>query len=298
MQTSLLEEPKAIARTGGGVKHALDDAVKNAGRLVEDSLAPNTRRAYQAALRRYDGWRGNRAESDGVLAEYLGFLDGEGLAPPSAGMAVAAVRFRARILGVPCPVGPATEQALRGYRRGGRSSRGRGPAKGLSWKEVQTVARECGNPVGRALLLVMFQACLRRSEAAALDWSDVEPCTDGWTQIIRVRGGKTRQEGQVETRLITGPAVDALENIRPMVEGGSVFGLSADGIGRKIRKILGRRGIHSSSHGLRRGYAEEMTVRGATTHEIMQAGGWKTARMVAHYAKGVSVTKGATAKYL
>ena len=37
---------------------------------------------------------------------------------------------------------------------------------------------------------------------------------------------------------------------------------------------------------------------GASTTEVMRSGGWKTARMVAHYAAGAIAEQGAVAKYL
>ena len=45
-------------------------------------------------------------------------------------------------------------------------------------------------------------------------------------------------------------------------------------------------------------YLTQRTEQGASTTETMLAGGWKTARMVAHYAAGVVAEQGAVAKYL
>ena len=42
----------------------------------------------------------------------------------------------------------------------------------------------------------------------------------------------------------------------------------------------------------------ELTARGASTTEVMLAGNWKTARMVAHYSAGATAERGAVAKYL
>ena len=59
---------------------------------------------------------------DAALAEYLGVLDTEGRAPSSAAMAVAAVRFRAKLDGTADPIGPAAERAYKGFRRNGRAA--------------------------------------------------------------------------------------------------------------------------------------------------------------------------------
>ena len=59
-------------------------------------------------------------------------------------------------------------------------------------------------------------------------------------------------------------------------------------------------GIESrlTGHSGRVGLAVELTARGASTTETMLAGGWSTARMVAHYSAAVSAEAGAVAKYL
>ena len=46
------------------------------------------------------------------------------------------------------------------------------------------------------------------------------------------------------------------------------------------------------------GAATELTARGASTHDVMRAGNWKTVRMVAHYSAGASAELGAVARYL
>ena len=46
------------------------------------------------------------------------------------------------------------------------------------------------------------------------------------------------------------------------------------------------------------GLASELTARGASTTEVMLAGNWRTARMVAHYSAGATAERGAVAKYL
>ena len=40
-----------------------------------------------------------------------------------------------------------------------------------------------------------------------------------------------------------------------------------------------------TGHSGRVGLASELTARGASTADVMLAGGWKTARMVAHYGR-------------
>ena len=55
---------------------------------------------------------------------------------------------------------------------------------------------------------------------------------------------------------------------------------------------------HLTAHSGRVGLASELTARGASTTEVMLAGNWRTARMVAHYSAGATAERGAVAKYL
>ena len=59
-------------------------------------------------------------------------------------------------------------------------------------------------------------------------------------------------------------------------------------------------GLHGrlTAHSGRVGLASELTARGASTTDVMLAGAWKTARMVAHYSAGATAELGAVARYL
>lgn len=83
--------------------------------LAKASMAKNTRRAYEAALRGFE--RSGRPETDAGVAAYLGDLYEEGRSAAVAAMAIAALRFRARLQGRPTPVGPAAERVLAGFTR-------------------------------------------------------------------------------------------------------------------------------------------------------------------------------------
>ena len=66
---------------------------------------------------------------------------------------------------------------------------------------------------------------------------------------------------------------------------------------RQPAKAAGIEGRITGCSG-RVGLASELTARGASTTETMLAGGWKTARMVAHYSAAATAELGAVAKYL
>ena len=73
--------------------------------LVRASIAENTRRAYEAALRGFES--SGHPETDAGVAAYLTGLYEKGRSAACAAMAVAALRFRARLHGRSSPVGPA-----------------------------------------------------------------------------------------------------------------------------------------------------------------------------------------------
>ena len=119
-------DPAALARrpdTAG----PLAVATPTTRKLADASLSVNTRRAYLGALARLDAWRGIAPVDDARLAAYLAHMFESGRAPATAALAVAAVRFRAKLAGQPDPAGAATARVLGGYRRTA-ADRGRGQA--------------------------------------------------------------------------------------------------------------------------------------------------------------------------
>ena len=129
LQTTPPTDPAALARrpdTAG----PLAIATPTTRRLADASLSVNTRRAYLGALARLDAWRGPAPLTDALLAAYLGAIFEAGRAPATAALAVAAVRFRAKLAGQPAPAGAATARVLGGFRRTA-ADRGRGQAAPL-----------------------------------------------------------------------------------------------------------------------------------------------------------------------
>ena len=94
-----------------------------------------------------------------------------------------------------------------------------------------------------ALVAVLSDAGLRRSEAAALTWGDVQRWDDGSGRITVIRS-KTDVEAQGAVVAITPVAMQALDAIRPAGVGSEVkvFGLSESQIARRVKVIAkGRR---------------------------------------------------------
>ena len=279
---------------------------REAAALALEARAPATRRAYRAALARLDTSLAGEPLTDATLAAHVAARAQAGLAPASIGQAVAAAAFLARVAGWPNPRGSMTADALRIARRD-HADRGRGQAKPVTAdqaSEIIGIARQAGRHMDAAIAGVLFQAALRRSEAAALEWRDIEPAADiEGAFLVRVRRSKTDQAGnEADIRLVKNGAAAALAALRPEDADprGKVFGgLNGQSIGRRFAAAARAAGIEGvTAHSGRVGHASELTARGASTTEIMLSGGWKTARMVAHYAAGAKAERGAVAKYL
>ena len=153
-----------------------------------------------------------------------------------------------------------------------------------------------------ALAAALSDGGLRRSEAAALTWGDVQSWEDGSGRITVIRS-KTDAEAQGPTVAITPAAMQALSAIRPAGVRGDekVFGLSESQIARRVKAIARAAGLENweffSGHSGRVGMARRMAQNGAPTHEIERQGRWKQGGgMVGRYTRGE--TAGSALKYL
>ena len=314
-------EPTAIARrpdTAG----PLAVATPTTRKLVDASISLNSRLAYAGALRRLDTWRGTALVDDASLAVYLGTIFEAGRAPATAALAVAAVRFRAKLAGQPDPAGECTARVLAGYRRTA-ADRGRGQAAPLSADGLAAILATAERPrtdgrglesnttaerrgrVDAVIAGLLFMGGLRRAEVSALEWRDVADASDGDGVLITVRTSKTNQEGDsADVRYLKNGAAKAIRTLRaarPDAEPTDrVIGLSPLQIQRRFTAAARAAGIEArlTAHSGRVGLASELTARGASTTEVMLAGNWRTARMVAHYSAGATAERGAVAKYL
>ena len=148
---------------------------------------------------------------------------------------------------------------------------------------------------------LLFMGGLRRSEVAAVRWADVTDARDGDGVLLTVRTSKTNQEGDAaDVRYLKNGPAKAIRTLRDAAPTDRVIGLSPLQIQRRFTAAARAAGIEArvTAHSGRVGLASELTARGASTTEVMLAGNWKTARMVAHYSAGATAERGAVAKYL
>jgi integrase len=278
---------------------------------VRASIADNTRRAYETALRRFE--QSEYPETDGGIAAYLSSLYEQGRSAACAAMLVAALRFRARLRGCPSPVGAATTRVLAGFRRLARG-RGRGKVTGVRWEQADraaAMAEQSGNLAGlrdAAIVAVASDAMLRVSEVAALDVSDVNLAG----QTVLIRRSKTDQEGKGTAQFLGKPTTERIQAwllnsgltegplFRPVNKSGRVRATRlTDG---SIRKIITQRakaaGVDGrvSGHSLRVGSAQSLANAGASLVEMQVAGRWRSPAMPALYAQGQLAKHGAVAR--
>ena len=171
-------------------------------RLVAASIAPNTAKAYTAALAAFEAWLNGQAPSDPLLAEYLAERHAAGVSPAAVNQVVQAVRFREKLhaAGVSI-VGPIASRTLAGIRREGRG-RGRGQVAAIRWADVNAICRQAATitagagPLAAtrdcALMRVMSDGLLRISEAVAVDGAHISAETDGTGRLL-IPNSKTDQ---------------------------------------------------------------------------------------------------------
>lgn len=280
------------------------------------SKAPATRRAYRTAWSAWCEWAGDHGTPDlpadpGHVAAYLASRAESGSGMATLKMAVAAIGEAHRLQDLPNPCADRlVKTAMQGFARqsadAGVAVR---QATGLTSEAVAAIrgaingrANDCPRAARDvAIVQVMADAGLRRSEAAALEWGDVQAEGDGSGRIT-VRRSKTDQEAEGAVVAITPQAMADLERMAGLRgsrdPGESVFGLSDRQIARRIAATAKAAGLDGrfSGHSGRVGMAQRMTRNGAPAAAVMRQGRWETTRMVARYTRNESA--GEALRYL
>ena len=294
---------------------------------ARDSHSASTRRNYRAAWRRFQMW----ADGEGLcpipalpetVAAYLAERAASGLSPASLRMDRAAIRYHHTETGHANPAdAEGVRRVLRGLTRRA-AYEGRTPRQaaaltqeGLAAIRATAHQRRVG-PSGRteragtahlrgqvdiALVSVMRDALLRRSEAAALTWADVEFRSDGSARVT-VRRSKSDQDGTGVTLYVGRAGAAALRAIhRPDASPKArVFGLrSGRAVSNRIAAAAKAAGLMGrfSGHSPRIGMACDLVASGAGVAAVQVAGRWASAQMPAHYARAELAARGAVARF-
>ncbi len=291
---------------------------------AEQSHAPATRDHYRYAWRIFEAWCAEHGYASlpadpAVVAAYL-VERADRISISGVKLDRAAIRHKHVSDGLDSPTNsPGVATVMRGLRRQAAGSPPQ-QAKGLTATDLAaikaTAFRRRSGPTGRteseeaarrrgavdiALISVMRDAMLRRSEAAALTWADVEFRTDE-TARVTVRQSKTDQEGEGAVLFVGRDATTALEAIRPDEHDpdARVFGLhSGNAISVRIRKAAAAAGLRGkfTGHSPRVGMSTDLVAAGASVAAVQVAGRWKSSRMPGQYARGELAGQGAVARY-
>ena len=287
------------------------------GEYASASRAASTWRAYDADLRHFAAWCAGGDPPPAVLpaapatvAAYLAVLADAGYKPSTIRRRMAAISVAHRLGRHPNPVAtPEVEAVWAGIRR----VHGSAP-KRKSALETDLLARvlaelddtRLADVRDRALLLVGFAGCLRRSELVALDVADVAETPDGLA--LTIRRSKTDQEqagAQVglaygshrptcpvrswaawrdAASLANGPAFRAVDRHGHLGPGR----LDAGSVARIVRRRAEAAGLTAADfagHSLRAGFATAAARAGVPDRSIMRQGRWRSPASLDGYVR-------------
>ena len=165
------------------------------------------------------------------------------------------------------------------------------PRKTDRGMERPSNARRRGR-VDIALISVMRDALLSRSEAAEVLWKHIATEPDGSGRLT-IPWSKTDQQAAGVVLYLGPPTMKALDKIRPreplMPQGNEreqkVFGLSGPTISERITAAARAAGLGEgySGHSCRVGMAVDLAEAGATMPQLQAVGRWKSSQTVARY---------------
>ena len=294
---------------------------------LDSSISDNTRTMYNSAWRSFEaGAQGRGAlampASPPLIAAYLAHLAEE------RRMSVATVRLhKAALAAIHKAAGhpdPTDNEGVRRIMQGIARAHGKGQkqAKPLTAEALAAAKataqgrRQLGDGkrqesteraswrgrVDVALLATLRDGLLRRSEAVALTWGDVE-FQDNGSALLQLRRSKTDQEAEGVTLYIGTEASQALQAIRPAEElldpATPVFGLTTRHIGNQVRAAAQAAGLGEgfTGHSGRVGMAQDLVKSGVELPALMTAGRWKSSKMPARYTERQAAGRGAVARY-
>ena len=286
---------------------------------VDDAKSPNTRRAYRGAWARFEQWadgRGVKAADCGPahVAAFLGELSASGRSLATIRLHQSAISAGFKLQGVSRADNPALDgrvsEVVKGF-----AARASAPkqATGLDAAALGAIRETAMIPrrgkggvmespeqakrrgqVDIALASVMSSTGLRRSEAAALTWGDVQDLPGG-AGLLTVRASKTRKASEGgDIVAVPRSAMLALAAIRPAGGdgGASVFGLSASQIHRRLRGAGQAAGIDGlGGHSPRVGLAVNLERVAAPASVIQRQGRWSSPKLIARYTRGVQAAE-------
>ena len=191
-------------------------------------------------------------------------------------------------------------------------------AKGLNWDAIQLYLTigptELRDHRDRAMVLVAYDAMLRREEVVAVEVDDLQFNTDGSGTLL-IRKSKTDQESEGALQYL---APDTLRLLRHWMDvagivDGKIFRrvigkhtvgkpltpASVVAVFQRVGKWLGlprEAWLGFTGHSARVGVTQDLVAQGMGDLQIAQAGRWKDSRMPQRYAAQLRTKQGAISK--
>ena len=290
---------------------------------LEHSLAPTTRINYRSQWKKWETF----ADDNGYhvfpvdpvhLADWITQRAADGRKPGTIRMGLAAVGAAHRQANLP---NPAEDEGVRATMRGITRVAGRAQkqATGLTAASLAAIrATACVPRIGRggsletahtaeargqidiALISLMRDGMLRRSETESLTWGDLVKESDG-TGRLTVARSKTDPEGEGAVLFVSGPTMEALRAIRQAEANvdESLFGLSDEQIARRVTSAAAAAGLGEgfTGHSARVGMAQDLARAGTELPALMTAGRWQSPTMPARYTRAEQAGRGAIARF-
>ena len=301
------------------------DAAQAVAAGLRDAKSANTRRAYASAWHTFCDWTiltGRQAmpAAPQSVALYLGHLAAEGKSLATINQARAAISHAHAAEGISQNDNPARHpvvaETIKGWRNVAPApaqvdaltapalarirETARLPRRGRGGNMESPQMAQARGAVDLAIVGVMSDGGLRRSEAAALTWSDIQFWEDASARIT-IQKSKNRTEPA--TVAVTETTARALREIQPgstehPVSDLPVFGLTGESLASRIRAAASAAGLGDgyNGHSGRIGMARRMVAAGAPNAAVQHQGRWRHGDMVARYTRGE--TAGEALKWL
>lgn len=294
--------------------------VEQAFEYAQSSRAPNTQRAYEAAVRAYQDWClevGVDPEKEVTatsMALFATSLASQGRKWSTINVALAGLDYNRMVQGLdPLRKSREVSMVTEGIRRvHGTAFR---QAKPITVEQLRLMVEHLDGPAARrdrALLLLGFSGAFRRSELTALNWGDLAREEDGY--LVTMRRSKTDQEGQGMVKAIplggraatcpvrnlsiwAGVLEDAVGVNDPVFvrysrSGPLPYRLTDQSVNQVVKQALTGAGIDPagySGHSLRAGFVTAAARANKRIDLIMQQTGHKSVDTVMRYVRSVEL---------
>lgn len=310
-----------------GEDHGLPEEYIN---LVRDAhlhnWAEGTHLLYQKQWHYFEEWcERNEFQSlpahPAVVSVYVCQRASQNAAVSTLRTAVAAIGYFHNMTGHSSPsVDLGLRSVMRGLaRKNGRAAR---QVKGMTQQDFDAILHSAREPrpgetvataerravLDIALLSFMRDGLLRRGEAAAAKWSDLEVvhgrvAGERWGALT-IHGSKTDQNGVGTTVVMTDETLNRLEEMRVYYPRrrrermGCVFPIGERQIANRIRDAAHFAGLSGrySGHSPRIGMVMDLVEDGVEKPSLMKEARWTSDEMISRYAGQMEVGRGAVAK--